>query len=666
MKHTTTLLRSFEVLTLSCVALCGAGLLFALSGCKPRAHLTIAAATCEQADVQAAIDQALDGDTVTIPAGTASWTKGLFITKAITLQGNTGIANAGKSDCAATDNTIIKDDLPRSGNYPFVSITASGSKLTRMTGISFLVGSATGKPNNPGFRITNTPPDPATAVRIDHCHFGNLALAQVIGPSGWVYGVTDHNLFEFTGQANGFLIYHATFGGADRTLGNGAFEAPPYFGTDKFWFIEDNTFKRTGTQATGVTDSVMGGRFVFRHNYVIRGVIADHGTEAGSRGVRAKEVYDNTFDVTGSTSNGFGGSRGGANMIHDNILIGPISQAGVGFSLTNFRTTGEQSTHPLWGTSDGTSVWDANDTEGTETFVEGNASHVFAAGTATTQMAAGTMQDTKAAWSTNQWAGYSIHNPDALAPMCYGSRIRGNDATQIFYDPVQTQNNKLVFAPGNRYEIRKVLIVMDGCGWGRTDQQDVLKSEVVLHETGQPGYPHPVSEPCYSWNNFHQDSPQEELGFNTGYSTIRQGRDYFNLGNAFPKDSTPEQVKNTYDATRNGEQYTGTFSYPHPLTLGGGGGPSPTPISTGTPQPSASPTATPYVTPTPNPAPTETPAPASTPTPAPTAVATPTPTATPTATPVPTASAAPSPITLILHPGDLLNIFVPPTPTERK
>ena len=45
------------------------------------------AASASRADVVAAIQRATDGDTVTIPAGTATWTTGVNTGKAITLQG---------------------------------------------------------------------------------------------------------------------------------------------------------------------------------------------------------------------------------------------------------------------------------------------------------------------------------------------------------------------------------------------------------------------------------------------------------------------------------------------------------------------------------------------------------------------------------------------------
>src|SRR4029453_1145448 len=48
---------------------------------------TINATGCTRDLVAAAVTQAVDGDTVTIPAGTCSWTTNLTVDKAITIQG---------------------------------------------------------------------------------------------------------------------------------------------------------------------------------------------------------------------------------------------------------------------------------------------------------------------------------------------------------------------------------------------------------------------------------------------------------------------------------------------------------------------------------------------------------------------------------------------------
>jgi len=64
---------------------------------------TITAKSVSFGDVRSAIGSACDGDTVAIPAGTASWTSTLTITKGITLQG------------AGNDKTVILDDVPSPG-----------------------------------------------------------------------------------------------------------------------------------------------------------------------------------------------------------------------------------------------------------------------------------------------------------------------------------------------------------------------------------------------------------------------------------------------------------------------------------------------------------------------------------------------------------------------
>src|SRR5436190_9793742 len=63
-------------------------------------------------DVESAIGSAQEGDTVMVPAGTASWSSTLLITKGITLKGATSVGGS-LSDPVVTDETIILDELPR-------------------------------------------------------------------------------------------------------------------------------------------------------------------------------------------------------------------------------------------------------------------------------------------------------------------------------------------------------------------------------------------------------------------------------------------------------------------------------------------------------------------------------------------------------------------------
>lgn len=86
----------------------------------------ITATSCNSSDVQTAINAAVDGDTVQIPAGTCSWTtSGVTVTnKVLTIQG------------AGIDQTIIVDALPKgTSNDPIpLDISTVAGKFFRLTG----------------------------------------------------------------------------------------------------------------------------------------------------------------------------------------------------------------------------------------------------------------------------------------------------------------------------------------------------------------------------------------------------------------------------------------------------------------------------------------------------------------------------------------------------
>src|SRR5438477_9190909 len=88
-------------------ALLLAALLFAASGAAQAKSIT--ALTPSFFDINKAIGSAVDGDSVIIPAGKASWTSSLVITKAITLMGLTTTDSVAGT---ANDNTILQYNLP--------------------------------------------------------------------------------------------------------------------------------------------------------------------------------------------------------------------------------------------------------------------------------------------------------------------------------------------------------------------------------------------------------------------------------------------------------------------------------------------------------------------------------------------------------------------------
>src|SRR5215475_2451426 len=254
------------------------------------AHLgaTVYSSDGSAANVQAIHDtNAHDGDTITLPAGTFIWITGVNLTKGITVSGQTTIIGAGTANCTANDQTIIIDEKPRNVGLGLFKATVPAGKSFRLTGITFRRGSLTDLAVASTVSITSDG-GLAQNVRVDHCHFDHLYTGHMLQIGGGIYGVEDHNLFE----SNGSNISHLIQG-----RGNESWADYPYYGSDKFWFLEDNTLTGTGSNSTsGGIDSSAGGRYVIRHNYFYDCDAGGHGTETGGiRGVRCVMSYNNTY-----------------------------------------------------------------------------------------------------------------------------------------------------------------------------------------------------------------------------------------------------------------------------------------------------------------------------------------------------------------------------------
>ena len=535
--------------------------------------------------------QAVDGDTITLPAGTFSWTSSPGITKAITLQGATTVTGAGGPNPTVNDVTIVKDDVPR--NSTILSVSLEGNRVFRLTGITFAPGASQVNGSTDGaFHFSS--PDLTARVRIDHCHFASLHQAKLIRNSK-VYGVADHNAIEVTGNSFPFNNEGAIAGSGEN--GNAAWADYPWFGTGKFFFIEDNTLVRQNTMANSLVDSFYGGRWVARHNYMVNMIPSGHGTESGAgRGQRANEFYDNTINMTVAWSGG--GQRSGTSLWHDNTFLGHNSSNGSACNLSNYRETPARGIQVpgTFTVADGTCPWDQNDTEGNGTYVEGHPPFLFDSGSPTSGTtisgSRATFTDSTKNWTPNQWAGYSIRDNDPnSASYTLGSYIISNTSNSItyYYYPQNDVNVHLIFNAGGQYQIHRVLVMMDQNGRGRT--LDAIYAQII---NGQPIprnprctcalWPRSQLEPCYSWNNVYTPT-NHVLGFGGGgQPTTKPGVDYFNLGGGFPADSTPSQVFSTYNAARNGVYYAGTFIYPHPLVSAQ---PSPSPTPAPAPAPSS-------------------------------------------------------------------------------
>jgi hypothetical protein len=566
-----------------------AALLFA--ACRTAQAATINASSLSLGAVKTAISYANNGDTVIVPAGTASWTSPLVITKGITLQGQTPISNAGTSTASANDQTVIRNDNTVTSAASLISATLTPSQSLRITGITFQVGTSTTSNSSGIVAIRSQGTSPNMNVRIDNCHFDRV-LGKNIYICGWTYGVADHNLFSIQGNSGSVWLQEDTYGG--KHLGHGAFADYPWFGTNKFFFIETNTIVGNGVLvASGTIDSAFGARWVARYNCFINAKAGGHGTESNSRGTRAKEVYNNKFHWTGSLASQLDGWRSGSGLVHDNTYYGN-SSGGFFSAIQNYRSFSAVWNYMPPGVADGSSHFDERDTDGNGNYAQGQPAYVFDSGTTNGSnttgnkffpingnqlaVAYGTVVDTTKHWTVNQWVGFSVRSPNFQngkpSPLGNvlgtGSQIIRNTSNTIYYSAYTggDRGPELLFPSGTEYQIMKPLAVLDQPGRGKGQ---LLTGEKTWTNsmTGTKEWPNQAQEPIFFWNNFYTgtsgtSTPQNQGAFSKELC-VQPNRDFYNLGGNFAQNSTPSQVSTTYSATLNGVQYSGPYIYPHPL-----------------------------------------------------------------------------------------------------
>jgi hypothetical protein len=510
-------------------------------------------------------NQAQNGDTITLPAGTFTWTSGVNISKGITLQG------------AGVGQTIIKDGVQ---NNKLLQVSLVANNLTRLTGIEFQDGGRTNVQSAPAgiIHVDGSNTD-GSQFRWDHCKWDNLNGYPVLET---VIGVIDHNEVIFGNRVNQWLYpYGSHWNGSE--YGDGSWAAPVNWGSSQFLFMEDNSFTDTTPTFLGqIIDCLDGARVVVRHN-VMQGITGNHGTESGGRGRsgRAMDVYWN--QITCANSNKYvGGSRGGGELFHENT----VTACWGGLAECSIQTVRIYNPFPVFGGADGTNLWDKN-TPGAP----------FFSGTA----ASGgnlSVTVTGANWTGDQWRGYSIKKSDGRY-----SYIKGNNSNTIFYsDNGGYPNGNVMFNTGDQFVINKVDQAIDQAGAGPST---LLSGS---NPTPPPNWQQGV-EPCYMWGNTNDGAPFNN--FTVYQANVKQGVHYF--------DNTPRPGYTPYVYPH--PLVTGEpMPSPTPSTTVT---PSPTPTATPTPSPTAPPSPTPSATATPLPTSTPSATATSTATPTPTATATP-------------------------------------------
>ena len=293
----------------------------------------IHAASCSQADVEAAIDAASDGDFVLIPAGHCTWTTPASNEPSVTIN-QKGITLLG----AGIDQTVITDGTTTEWNETPLRVDGVEGKPFRITGFTFV-----GNGQNDSFPVIQVNGE-CTDWRIDHIKFNDAKRA--VSTSGYTYGVIDH--CTFSNQTYDFP-YQAIAVSAD----DNSWQRPLALGTANAVYIEDCLFDYT--QFGNTVDGHIGARFVFRHNTLNSTYVEAHGFCCSlSRGTFSYEVYSNT--ITGNSASWVPFAfRGGTGVVFDNAVGGHFEFPHI--EIYNDRSCPDRA----WqGVCDGTSPVDGN------------------------------------------------------------------------------------------------------------------------------------------------------------------------------------------------------------------------------------------------------------------------------------------------------------------
>jgi hypothetical protein len=414
----------------------------------------------------------------------------------------------------------------------------------RMTGFTFRGGNGNvRKSSNGQIRIAGI----SHSFRIDHCTFDQLRGTSV-AVNGFLWGVIDHCRFN-TYRAHPITVEHKDWNGKNN--GNGSWADDPYWGTERFVFIEDNVFEDTSSVGTGI-DSFEGARFVVRYNHFHNTRLTMHGTEGQGRGAKQVEEYNNTYvnDVPSQA----GQIRSGSIITHDNTWTNVVR----GHVLQTFRLFQRS---PHWGPADGQNLWDRNLPNGSIGYWA-RGTHTGADG-----MTLLTDDNPKKIWwdshgslQTGSWPPNRWYEPGA----CYIVRNKtreksqgtvrtfaiGSDANTIKCSALSFFGNYVTFNNGDTYEVWKISQALDQPGTGKSDLLTGLGNwDSKANLTNPYSNPHQATEPCYSWNN-RATKDEKPLYLSASEPSIKEGRDFFN--------NTP---KPGYKP----------FTYPHPLVTGGSG-----------------------------------------------------------------------------------------------
>jgi hypothetical protein len=281
-----------------------------------RSANVIVAASPSFTDVSAAISAAQSGDTVMIPAGTATWSAPMpSIKKSLSVIG----AGIGQTVIISNYTQPYDTTNPLRGLWSFYpsNATAATNPPFRLSGMTIDCAH-----KSDGVWIRNDSTYPCTKIRLDHLRIINATFLPgkfgiSIGRSGAVYGVCDNCYI------NSDLISNT---GDDEVWKTTAYN----FGDEYNFYFEDNEWTATPSSDTLCSDGNHSPRYCFRHNTIdARGLAREylspmfdlHGNQASPmRAGQGAEIYENTI-LVGPKAVLMMDQRGGKVLCYNNTVV---------------------------------------------------------------------------------------------------------------------------------------------------------------------------------------------------------------------------------------------------------------------------------------------------------------------------------------------------------
>lgn len=269
---------------------------------------TIIATSPSYADVSAAISSASPGDTVIVPAGTATWGSQLTIRKGIYLIG-AGVGITVITSGYSGSYLILYNPSDYVSNAPF-----------RLSGFTFNLNGKSGWLAL-GEADKSAPFVVQDKVRIDHNRILNprSMSAQFIWNYCDMYGVVDNNTME-----GGDYFFKNDTQGTECGWWNTSPQNTFVSGSSNYLYFEDNVFAMTGTDNL-LCEAQYSGRYAFRYNKITGAKsyslfeVHPHWSGGHMGACFGAEVYGNQIDC-GSFPNSIFKTRGGKSFVFYNNI----------------------------------------------------------------------------------------------------------------------------------------------------------------------------------------------------------------------------------------------------------------------------------------------------------------------------------------------------------